>query len=67
MESFTLNTLANYAKERGFKYLKGEYIPTPKNEMVKNHYLNLGFEPAGDHWLLDVNDYENQKCFINRK
>jgi len=25
-------------QENGFAYLKGEYIPTAKNEMVKNHY-----------------------------
>lgn len=67
MEGFTLNTVANYAKEKGFKYLKGEYLPTAKNEMVKDHYLNLGFEASGEHWLLDVNQYENKKCFINKK
>ncbi len=41
MEHFTLITLVHTAKEKGFKYIKGEYIPTAKNNMVKNHYKNL--------------------------
>ncbi|WP_183579719.1 HAD-IIIC family phosphatase [Mucilaginibacter sp. X5P1] len=69
MENFVLNTLVAIAKENGFKYLKGEYIPTPKNEMVKNHYLNLGFISENDNnvWLLDVNNYSPKKNFINTK
>eukprot|EP01037_Dinobryon_pediforme_P008328 gene8328-8414_t len=41
MESFVLNTLAKTAKKEGFNWLKGEYVPTAKNEMVKDHYKNL--------------------------
>jgi FkbH-like protein len=67
MENFTLNTLANFAKEQGYSHLKGEYLPTPKNEMVRSHYQNLGFEQAGNYWLLDVKNYENKKCFIDYK
>jgi FkbH-like protein len=67
MENFTLNTLANYARENGFQYLKGEYIPTAKNEMVKDHYQKLGFQEKDDHWLLDVTTYNNSTCFITTK
>jgi len=28
--------------------LRGLYIPTPKNGMVRDHYLRLGFLPAGE-------------------
>jgi len=66
MENFVLNTIANFSKEHGFKILKGEYIPTPKNDMVKEHYKNLGFEKAGDFWALWVDHYENKKSFINK-
>ncbi len=64
MEGFVLNTISNYAKENGFKYLEGEYIPTVKNEMVKDHYLNLGFNQLQKSWILDVNNYQNKECFI---
>jgi FkbH-like protein len=67
MENFILNTIANFAREKDYSQLKGGYIPTVKNEMVKNHYLGLEFEPAGKYWLLDVNNYEDKKCFIAKK
>jgi FkbH-like protein len=67
MENFVLNTIANFAKEKGYTYLKGEYIATPKNEMVKNHYFQLGFESSGNNWLLNADSYVNKKCFIKTK
>jgi FkbH-like protein len=67
MEDFVLNTIAEIARQHGFSYLKGEYLPTPKNGLVKNHYLNLGFTPVGDYWILDMSNYENKPCFINEK
>ena len=67
MEDFTLNTIATFAKENGFKYLKGEYIATAKNEMVKDHYKKLGFEEEGNYWKLDVINYNATKYFINNK
>ena len=67
MENFTLNTIVNAAKEKGFTYIKGEYIPTAKNEMVKEHYQKLGFEEKDNFWWLDITKYDNKKCFINIK
>jgi len=68
MENFVLNTVVDFAKENGFATLRGEYLPTAKNEMVKDHYPNLGFEeqPNGN-WELNLNNYENRKSFINIK
>ncbi len=67
MEHFVLNKIANFAKENAYVYLKGEYIPTSKNEMVSNHYKNLGFEKTGDYWTMNTQTYENKKCFIKEK
>ncbi|HEY0246388.1 MAG TPA: HAD-IIIC family phosphatase [Mucilaginibacter sp.] len=67
MENFILNTISNFAKQKGYTYLKGEYLPTAKNEMVKDHYLTLGFAPVDNQWLLNVKDYKNRKCFIEAK
>jgi FkbH-like protein len=67
MENFILNTLVAAAKEKGFRFLKGEYLPTAKNEMVKAHYQQLGFQPTGDQWLLDLNAYEHAKTHIALK
>jgi FkbH-like protein len=67
MEHFVLNAIAAAAGKGGFLHLKGEYIPTAKNEMVKDHYSQLGFIGSGNHWLLDVNDYEKKLNHINFK
>jgi FkbH-like protein len=67
MENFVLNTIVGFAKEHGYHFLKGEYIETPKNEMVKNHYFQLGFQSSGNYWILDTDTYDNKKCFIKIK
>ena len=67
MENFVLNTLVEFAREKGIIYLKGEYIATVKNEMVKDHYKNLGFTQSGDCWILDVKSYLPKKLFITTK
>ncbi len=64
MENFVLNTIATFAKEKGFRILKGEYLPTAKNDMVKDHYFNLGFEKNNDYWELPLINYEQKKSFI---
>ena len=60
MENFVLNTVVNFAKENGFTVLKGEYIPTAKNGIVKDHYLNLGFEKQNEYWLLSLVNYQQR-------
>lgn len=64
MENFTLNTLAAYASGKGYLYLKGEYIPTAKNDMVRDHYKNLGFINENNYWMLNLEQYCNRKCHI---
>lgn len=67
MENFVLNTIARFAKENDFTYLKGEYLPTSKNDMVKNHYIHLGFQESAPYWLLDVHKYQPRPSFIKTK
>ena len=68
MENFTLNTIVDYAREHGFKRIVGEYIPTLKNGMVKEHYPNLGFAPlAENQWVLEVDSYKDRECYIAKK
>ena len=72
MENFTLNTMVEYAKKKGFKQIMGEYLPTPKNKMVEQHYPNLGFAPSdeaseGAKYVLDVESYQPRECYITKK
>lgn len=71
MEDFTLNTIVKYAKTNGFKKIIGEYLPTPKNGMVAEHYTSLGFTKLEGtktaQWVLDVDAYQNRECYISVK
>ncbi len=47
VENAILNLLAEQATNGGYKSIVGEYRPTPKNGLVRDHYANLGFESNG--------------------
>ena len=71
MENFTLNTMVEKAKAAGYKKIVGEYLPTPKNKMVENHYIGLGFtrieRAATAQYELAVEEYKNRECYIEIK
>jgi FkbH-like protein len=67
MESYTLNSIVELAKANGYSQIIGEYIPTPKNEIVKDHFKNLGFEADNGLWILDVDAYKQKENFITKK
>ena len=71
MENFTLNTMVEYAKAKGYKKIIGEYIPTPKNKMVEQHYPNLGFSTIktedSSQYVLDLESYLLRDCYITKK
>lgn len=70
MEQFTLNMMVGEARRRGCRRIVGEYLPTPKNGMVADHYQRLGFLPIEGaqtaQFELVVSDYEPRKCFIEQ-
>lgn len=67
MEGFILNQLVGFAKREGFSFLMGEYIPTAKNDIVKNHYVNLGFISENDLWRFDLAGFEPKITYIAAK
>ena len=71
MEDFTLNTMVEAAREKGYKRIVGEYLPTPKNKMVENHYPSLGFQKLEGtptaQYVLDVEQYQPRKNYIKTK
>jgi FkbH-like protein len=70
VEPTTLNLAAAMASELGARRLIGEYIPTAKNGMVRDHYPKLGFaaiEGNGGHadrYALDLNGFVPRDTFI---
>ena len=68
MEAYTLNSIVELAKANGYNQIIGEYIPTSKNEMVKDHYKNLGFVLMENKlWRLDVENYKKKINHISKK
>lgn len=68
MEHFTLNTMVAKAREKGYHRIVGEYLPTLKNGMVKDHYDRLGFTPLGNgRYELDLETYQDRVCYIKTK
>ncbi len=71
VEPTTLNLIAREAGKFGARRLVGEYIPTRKNAMVKDHYAKLGFavletDPSGaSRAVLDLATYTPADTFIH--
>src|SRR5262249_11420910 len=63
LEATTLTCLVDGAKGAGARARIGQYLRTEGNDMVKDHYSRLGFEPLdegddGSRWRLDVASYK---------
>ena len=71
MENFTLNTMVERAQKAGYRKIIGEFLPTPKNKMVENHYVSLGFTQmegtATAQYVLDIDSFQPRECYIEAK
>lgn len=67
MENYVLNNIVSIAKKNNYKYVLGEYLPTPKNQMVCNHYKSLEFEFKNGYWELDITNYKERENYISKK
>jgi len=71
VEPTTLNLIAQEALKLGARRLVGEYIPTKKNGMVKDHYARLGFtvmkrdEAGGNRNIIDLASFKPAETFIH--
>jgi FkbH-like protein len=68
VEHLVLNAIIDVAKQKDILRVVGEYIPTPKNALVHDHYCNLGFKNIGqEKWQLDIEDHLAKPHFIDIK
>lgn len=58
MEDFVINSLVQKCRERQWSLLRGEFIPTAKNEMVQDHYERMGFSEHEGQWQLRIEDWQ---------
>lgn len=65
VEHFVLDKLVELAKQCNVRFLHGEYIPSAKNGLVKDHYKTLGFMLCNNNiWQLDVETYRRNDTYI---
>ena len=68
MEEFIVNKIIRTAAEQGFRTVIGEYLPTPKNAMVRDLYEKMGFAPVGENrFEADVPSFQYRKTFITEE
>ena len=71
VEPTSLNLIAEQARRLGATTLRGEYVPTKKNGMVREHYDRLGFgvvredADGGRHYALDLRTFVPADTFID--
>ena len=68
MEEFIVNKIIHTAADQGFRKVAGEYIPTPKNAMVKDLYEKMGFARISENrFCADVAQFQYHKTFITEE
>lgn len=68
MEEFIVNKILQTAAEQGFQKVVGEYIPTPKNAMVRDLYEKMGFARVGENrFEAQVSGFQYHKTFITEE
>ena len=69
VEEYLVNALFSECGRRGLKGIKGEYITSSKNAMVKNFFKDFGFaqianDERGSRWYLPAAEYRVRKTHI---
>ena len=65
MEEFIVNKIMQTAADNGFAQVIGEYLPTPKNAMVRDLYEKMGFTPVGEgRFEAHTAGFQYHKTFI---
>lgn len=68
MEEFIINHMVRTATDGGFRTLLCEYLPTPKNQMVKDVYGKMGFSKIGENtYRMDVSAFKTLKTYIKEE
>jgi FkbH-like protein len=72
VEKMMMNGIYEYAKKEGCTEIRGEYIPTKKNAMVRNLLSDMGFEKYqsvddNEFYALSINNYKEKNIYIERR
>jgi FkbH-like protein len=69
VEQYIMNMVVEKACRMGLAKIRGEYIKTKKNDMVRDFFAQFGFTKIGGaedhtHWALAVDEYQSAATFI---
>jgi FkbH-like protein len=69
VEQHVMNEIFAYAAKVGATQVVGLYVPTAKNDMVRNLYRQFGFSPVFESevstkWSLSVQAYQPTRVYI---
>lgn len=68
MEEFIIDKIIQIARKHGFCRVIGEYLPTPKNAMVKDLYENMGFTRVDENrFAAEVPSFRYHRTFITEE
>jgi FkbH-like protein len=73
VEEFLMTYLASEARKRGLERMRGAYVPTAKNGMVKEFYGRFGFVKVSEEgngssrWVLELAKYSPARVFIREE
>ena len=73
LEDEIMNIVAGAMREAGARFLRADYIPTPRNGVISTLFERLGFaleesaaESASSRWSLDLGNYSDRQTCISR-
>ena len=71
VEEYLMAHVVELAQIQGFSRIAAEYIPSPKNGMVKEFYARFGFEQVSEkdghsHWRLDPPSFQPTTTYMTR-
>lgn len=66
VEDVVMENLIQFARNNNCNAILGEYLPTSKNNLVAEHYKNLGFIWENGLWKRDINSFVKTEHFIKQ-
>ncbi len=67
MENFIMQKIIDIAKSNNITNIKGEYIPSNKNTIIKDLYFTFNFKKNNNLFNLNINDYKEQLYYIKEE
>jgi FkbH-like protein len=69
VERYVMNEVFAYARKTGSTQVVGRYIPSSRNEIVRDFYRQFGFSPVFEaegsiRWTLSVQEYQPTRVYI---